>query len=150
MNMSGSQSEDRPWPCPHCGYDLRASIERATQHARCPECGGRSRVMRRPKCVRLGPGGCAAIVCIMAMPIACTASRLIYDPLYPSDWAQIAAFVLVSAALAVGAVSGARVGGALGRRGAACGPVVLAVLGVIGGVALNVVLLLLCIAVWAL
>lgn len=33
---------DRDWPCPSCGYDLRASFTTARWKVRCPECGQHS------------------------------------------------------------------------------------------------------------
>lgn len=34
-----NQLEEKTWPCPNCGYDLRASYVADDQFCRCPECG---------------------------------------------------------------------------------------------------------------
>ncbi len=48
--------DDRPWPCPGCGYDLRASFGVDDQVAACPECGRKPRISEfhhRPPIVRI-------------------------------------------------------------------------------------------------
>ncbi|MCZ6834189.1 MAG: hypothetical protein O7G85_00295 [Planctomycetota bacterium] len=35
-----NQSDEQPWPCPKCGYDLQALLGEAKKiRTRCPECG---------------------------------------------------------------------------------------------------------------
>ena len=39
MGHATQPDDNRPWPCPHCGYDLRGTVDLAAEIARCPECG---------------------------------------------------------------------------------------------------------------
>jgi hypothetical protein len=39
MGHAIQPDDNRSWPCPHCGYDLRGTVDLAEEIARCPECG---------------------------------------------------------------------------------------------------------------